>query len=187
VFLRRPVASDEDEFLALRKASAAFLSRWEPLAPRGASERGAMRRMSAANRNGRCEKLLICSNLDGRILGYVAVNEIVRGAFQCGYLGYWIGAPHARRGYMTEALELMLRHGFGALGLHRLEANIIPGNQPSIRLVTHAGFRKEGLSKSYLEIAGRWRDHERWALLREEFLARSGRRRGSRGGQRTRS
>jgi ribosomal-protein-alanine N-acetyltransferase len=129
--------------------------------------------MLAANRTSRYEKLLVCSNLDGRILGYIAVNEIVRGALLGGYLGYWIGAAHARQGYMTEALELMLRHAFGALGLHRVEANIIPGNQPSIRLVAQAGFRKEAVSKRYLKIAGRWQDHERWALVREEFLGRS--------------
>ena len=129
-------------------------------------------RLLAANRTDRYEKLLVCSNLDGRILGYIAANEIVRGASQCGFLGYWIGAAYARQGYMTEALELMLRHAFGALGLHRVEANIIPHNRPSIRLVARAGFRKEGLSTRYLEIAGRWQDHERWALLREEWYAK---------------
>jgi ribosomal-protein-alanine N-acetyltransferase len=173
VFLRRPGVRDEEEYFALRRASAAFLRPWEPKAPRGASKHAGFLRMLAANRTRRCEKLLVCSKSDGRILGYIAINEIVRGASQCGFLGYWIGAAYARRGYMTEALELMLRHAFGALGLHRVEANIMPHNRPSIRLVTRAGFRPEGLSKRYLEIAGRWQDHERWALLREEFLGGS--------------
>ena len=171
VFLRRPSARDEDEYFALRRASARFLRPWEPRAPRGADKHAAFLRMLASNRTGRCERLLVCSKLDGRILGYIAINEIIRGAFQCGFLGYWIGAAHARRGYMTEALALMLRHAFGALRLHRVEANIMPHNRPSLRLVARAGFRREGLSKRYLEIAGRWQDHERWALLREEFLA----------------
>jgi [ribosomal protein S5]-alanine N-acetyltransferase len=176
VLLRRPTARDEEEYFALRRASAAFLRPWEPKAPKGADKHTAFRRMLAANRTRRCERLLVCSQLDGRLMGCIAINEIVRGAFQCGFLGYWIGAAYARRGYMTEALELMLRHAFGALGLHRVEANIMPHNRPSIRLVTRAGFRQEGLSKRYLEIAGCWQDHERWALLREEFQGAARRR-----------
>ncbi len=173
VFLRRPAARDEQEYFAVRRASAGFLRPWEPKAPRGANKHAAFRCMLASNRTRRCEKLLICSQLDMRIVGYIAINEIVRGACQCGFLGYWIGARYARHGYMTEALKLMLRHAFGALKLHRVEANIIPKNRPSIRLVKRAGFRREGLSKCYLEIAGRWQDHERWALLKEEFLGAS--------------
>jgi [ribosomal protein S5]-alanine N-acetyltransferase len=68
----------------------------------------------------------------------------------------------------------MLRHAFGKLGLHRVEANIVPVNKPSIRLVKGAGFRKEGLSKRYLKIAGKWQDHERWVMLREDWLGFKG-------------
>jgi ribosomal-protein-alanine N-acetyltransferase len=170
VFLCRPAARDEAEYFALRKKSGAFLRRWEPRVSQSTDQKTAFNRMLTANRTHRCEKLLICSRLDDRILGYIAINEIIQGAFQCGYLGYWIGTAYARQKYMTEALDLMLRHAFITLRLHRVEANIIPTNLPSIRLVIRAGFRKEGLSKSYLEIEGRWQDHERWAILSEEWL-----------------
>ena len=89
-----------------------------------------------------------------------------------GILGYAIGAPYAGEGYMTEGIELVLRHAFGAMGLHRLEANIQPGNEPSIALAKRAGFRLEGFSPRYLKIDGRWRDHERWAILAEEHAQR---------------
>ena len=88
------------------------------------------------------------------------------------YLGYFALEPYAGQGYMGEGLRLVLRHAFGPLGLHRLEANIQPGNAASIGLVKAAGFRREGLSPRYLKIAGRWRDHERWAILAEDLRGR---------------
>jgi len=92
--------------------------------------------------------------------------------FRSGYLGYYIGAPHAGQRYMTEALQLMLRTAFRTLGLHRVGANVQPGDRASIALVERAGFRREGYSRRYLKIARRWRDHERWALLAEEWRSR---------------
>jgi ribosomal-protein-alanine N-acetyltransferase len=133
-------------------------------------------------------RLLVCRRSDGAIAGVVSVNEIVRGAFQSAYLGYYAFAPLAGRGLMTEGLALVLRHAFRQLGLHRVEANIQPGNRASRVLVRRLGFRREGFSPRYLKIYGRWRDHERWALLREAWsAARSKRRqrgaaRGGRGG-----
>ena len=91
------------------------------------------------------------------------------GPIQSAFLGYWTGAPHVRRGYMTEALQLALRHAFRTLKLHRVEANIIPRNKASKALVKRAGFTREGLSRRYLKIAGRWQDNERWVLLREDW------------------
>ena len=112
--------------------------------------------------------LVVTRNDDGALIGTVNLNEIVRGAFQSCYMGYWIGAPYARQGYMTEAVALAVQFAFEDLGLHRVEANIIPENTPSIALVRRLGFRKEGLSLRYLRIAGTWRDHERWALTVED-------------------
>ncbi len=135
---------------------------WTPDDPRGFAS------MLIANLGDRSVKSLVCRKADGAILGVVNINEIVRGAFRSAYLGYWIGAPFARQGYMSEGLRLAVRHAFRTLGLHRVEANIIPHNRPSIALVRGAGFRKEGLSPRYLRIDGRWQDHERWALLADE-------------------
>jgi ribosomal-protein-alanine N-acetyltransferase len=101
----------------------------------------------------------------------VNLNEIVRGAFHSAYLGYYGFVPHAGQGYMAEGLRLALRHAFRRLGLHRLEANIQPGNRASRALVRRLGFRREGYSPRYLKIGGRWRDHERWAIVREAWVS----------------
>ena len=93
------------------------------------------------------------------------VSEIVRGNFRSAYLGYYAFAPHQDQGLMTEGLRLVIADAFGRLRLHRLEANVQPGNKASRRLVRRLGFRREGYSPRYLKIRGRWRDHERWALL----------------------
>jgi len=108
----------------------------------------------------------------GDLVGVINVSEIVRGSFRGAYLGYYAFVPHAGRGYMTEGLTLALRWAFRGLRLHRVEANIQPGNQPSRALVRGLGFRREGLSRRYLKVAGRWRDHERWALLAEDWRRR---------------
>ena len=105
------------------------------------------------------------------IAGVFTVSQIFRGAFQNAYLGYYAHARHARHGYMREALEQVLDHCFGPLALHRVEANIQPGNQPSAALARGAGFRLEGFSPRYLLIGGQWRDHERYALTAEDRQA----------------
>jgi len=105
----------------------------------------------------------------GRIVGVVNVNEIVRGFFQSAYMGYYGMAGMSGRGLMSEAVSLVVTHAFRELGLHRLEANIQPGNAPSRALVKKLGFRLEGFSPRYLKINGDWRDHERWAVLAEEW------------------
>jgi ribosomal-protein-alanine N-acetyltransferase len=175
VFLRKPTRRDRDELLALQHGSGAFLRPWSATSPDGARPDPvrAFEALLEANRGDRSLRLLVCRASDGAILGAMNVNEIVRGSFRSAYLGYWIGAPHARRGYMTEALALVLRTAFEDLGLHRVEANVVPANRPSIALVRRAGFRREGLSRRYLHIAGRWRDHERWALLAEDWRQRT--------------
>lgn len=101
-------------------------------------------------------------------VGVFTLSQIVMGAFCSAYLGYYGMKAHARTGRMTRATGLVLDYGFDQLGLHRVEANIQPGNAASIALVRRAGFRREGYSPRYLKIDGEWRDHERWAFLAED-------------------
>jgi ribosomal-protein-alanine N-acetyltransferase len=115
--------------------------------------------------------LAACLVEDGDLVGIFTISQIVRGYFQSAYLGYYAGARHAGKGLMREAMELVLDYAFGALALHRLEANIQPGNAPSIALARGAGFRLEGFSPRYLLIGGRWRDHERYAITSDEHAA----------------
>src|SRR4051812_40755881 len=159
--LCRPSAADADEFLALAQANAEFLRPWvDPPATREKFESYLQSRQLAAD-----DGFLICELSSNRIAGVINVSCIVRGVFQSAYLGYWIGEAFARRGYMTEAMNLLIRYAFGQMGLHRLEANIQPQNLASIALVRRCGFQREGYSPKYLKIFGEWRDHERWAIL----------------------
>lgn len=114
---------------------------------------------------------LACRLEDGAIVGFLNVSEIVRGRLQSGFLGYGGAVPFAGRGYLTEAMRLLLREAFTTLHLHRLEANIQPGNLGSIALAERCGFQYEGYSPRYLKVGGRWRDHERWAMTRERWRA----------------
>jgi ribosomal-protein-alanine N-acetyltransferase len=111
--------------------------------------------------------LLIRVREDRRVAGMFNISQIFRRSFQSAYLGYCAVAGMEGRGYMTEGMGLVLDHAFGELGLHRLEANIQPGNTASIALVRRCGFVREGFSEKYLKIDGEWRDHERWAIRAE--------------------
>jgi ribosomal-protein-alanine N-acetyltransferase len=104
-----------------------------------------------------------------RIVGSISLSTIVRGAFQSCFLGYKIGEKYARKGLMKEALVAVLDYAFTVARLHRVEANVIPTNEASLGLVRSLGFRSEGISRSYLKIAGRWRDHVHMVMLREEW------------------
>ncbi|MFF8726390.1 GNAT family N-acetyltransferase [Streptomyces sp. NPDC015171] len=110
---------------------------------------------------------LVCERDGGGIAGFININNIVRGGFRCGALGYGAFAHAAGRGLMREGMELVIGHAFGPLGLHRLEINVQPGNAASIALARGAGFRLEGFSPNMIYIGGAWRDHERWALTTE--------------------
>jgi ribosomal-protein-alanine N-acetyltransferase len=118
------------------------------------------------------EAMLVCRYDDDAIIGFFNLSQIVRGYLQSAYLGYAVGKHYARQRYMSAGLELVLRHAFLTLRLHRIEANIQPDNKASIALARGAGFRREGFSPRYLKIGGRWRDHERWAILAEDWRQR---------------
>jgi ribosomal-protein-alanine N-acetyltransferase len=165
VLIRPPRPEDAAEFTALVCASQLHYGGW--IAPPDTQEAFA----AYVERGGSddFEGLLVCRRSDGVILGAANLSQIFRGNFRSCYLGYHIAAAFAGRGYMREALPLVLRHAFRTLELHRVEANVQPGNTASRALVRSVGFRLEGYSPRYLKVNGRWRDHERWAILREEW------------------
>jgi ribosomal-protein-alanine N-acetyltransferase len=148
-------------FVAAVRRSRRLHARWVAPPSTPAAYRAYLRRLRQPAHVG----YLVCLRDSGELVGVVNVSEIVRGAFQSGYLGYYAFRPHAGRGLMAEGLSLVVDDAFGRLGLHRLEANIQPGNARSIRLARRLGFQREGYSARYLRVLGRWRDHERWAIL----------------------
>jgi [ribosomal protein S5]-alanine N-acetyltransferase len=165
VHLTFPRRRDQREFVALSRASRSLHRGWT--SPPTTTLQFA--RLLARSRQADFASLLIRRSADDKILGAIEISQIVHGQFQSAYLGYQIGAAFAHQGYMTEALALTLAYGFGLLRLHRLEANIQPTNVASLALVRRLGFAREGYSPRYLKIGGRWRDHERWAILAEQW------------------
>ena len=169
--LRRTCAEDAAEYRAVRAQSAELHAPWITLGAARTDpgyEWGFNRWRSDLVEHRRAP-FFVARLEDGAIVGGIALSEIVRGDFQSAYCGYWASQAHARRGYMTEGLGLLLDHAFGRMGLHRIEANIQPGNGPSIALVRRVGFQREGFSPRYLKINGSWCDHERWAILADDW------------------
>jgi [ribosomal protein S5]-alanine N-acetyltransferase len=168
VFLRPPDRDDRDEFVSLMRASRSFHRPWA-IAPTD-DDRFSAYLVDA--RRPDFEAMLVCRVEDLAIVGFFNLSQIARGSLQSAYLGYAVGKRFARQGYMGDGIQLVLRHAFLGLRLHRVEANIQPGNRASIALAQSAGFRREGFSPRYLKIGGRWRDHERWAILADEWRTR---------------
>lgn len=164
--LEEPSSKRRDEFLAAVARSRKLHRHWAR-PPKTASEfEDRLRRLQSGAHLG----YWVCTE-DGELAGVININEIVRGAFCSGYLGYYAFVPHNGRGYMKKGLRAVLEEAFRRQRLHRLEANIQPDNEASRRLVQACGFRLEGFSPRYLKLAGRWRDHERWAITVEEWKA----------------
>jgi len=168
--LRHPCESDLVEFLDLNRASTC-LHRGLVSPPKTVEEFKSYLEFSD---RGDCQSFLISLLPGDAIVGSITLSQIFLRGFRSAYLGYYIGQPYANRGYMSEALQLVLKYAFDRIKLHRVEANIQPGNVASIALVRRAGFTQEGYSKRYLKIAGRWRDHERWALLSDDWKSSRG-------------
>jgi ribosomal-protein-alanine N-acetyltransferase len=165
ISLSEPSGSDAHEFIEEVGASRSHLHPW--IEPPDTIDRFA----AYLERVGHDDQAayLIRHASCGRLVGFVNVNNIVRGTFLSGYLGYAAFASHAGRGLMTEGLGAVLDDVFGIQGLHRLEANVQPANRRSLDLVRRLGFEKEGFSPRYLIVDADWRDHERWALRSESW------------------
>jgi ribosomal-protein-alanine N-acetyltransferase len=180
VYLRRPGPRDAAAFIAGTRLSDRLHRGWVQAPTTKSGFAGYLRRFNGPKsrdvQSATHIGVVVCKLDDHALLGVFNFSEIVRGAFDSSYLGYYAFAPHAGQGFMSEGLNLVLALAFGKLKLHRVEANVQPTNRPSVSLVRGAGFTREGFSRRYVKIAGRWRDHERWALLAEDWrrLRRSG-------------
>lgn len=171
VYLRAPQSSDHTAWAALREESRDFLSPWEPTWPSDDLSRGAFRRRikryADDQRSDLAYAFLVFRGGDHALLGGLTLANIRRGVAQAGSLGYWIGAPYARKGYMTAAVRALVPFCFDTLRLHRLEAACIPGNSASIGLLERTGFTREGYARSYLCINGVWQDHLLYARMQD--------------------
>ena len=161
VYLRPVTRRDREAFIAAMRMSTALHNPWIASPVNRDMFNQYLKRVERDDHAG----LLVIDKATEAIAGCFNINNIVRGSFLSASLGYYATASFAGRGYMREGLELVIKHAFGKLGLHRLEANIQSENQRSIELVKRCGFKKEGISPKYLFIAGAWRDHERWTRI----------------------
>jgi len=170
--LRAPEMRDFEAWSALRAASRAFLRPWEPTWPANDLTRSAfrarLRRYSQDVRADAAYPLYLFRTSDGALLGGLTLGQIRRGVAQTASLGYWMGEPYAGKGYMTAAVRILLPYAFTALHLRRVEAACLPENVASIRLLERVGFTREGYARSYLCIAGAWRDHLLYAILADD-------------------
>lgn len=172
VTLRMPVSSDYPAWAKLRGESRAFLEPWEPTWTPDELDKPAwryrLRRYREDFARGTAIAFFIFETKSGALLGGVTLGNIRHGVARSGHIGYWIGEKYAGKGYMVEALELLARHAFETMRLHRIEAACIPGNKRSIRVLEKAGFTREGLLRSYLKINGGWQDHYLYALISDD-------------------
>ena len=172
VRLRPPRRGDWRAWSRLRGQSRSFLEPWEPSWPEDALTRTAFRRRlrqtDFERDSGLGYSFLIFRREDQALLGGITISNVRRGVAQSANLGYWIGQPYARQGYMAEALSAVLDFAFAHLELHRVEAACLPGNRASQGLLRKVGFSEEGYARRYLRINGQWQDHVLFAILRED-------------------
>ena len=175
--LRLPAHGDWKSWAGLRETSAVHLTPWEPvwaddhLARKAFTNRvyWALRAEAA----GTALPLLLIRRADQELLGAVTLDNIRRGPVQAGTIGYWIGAPFARKGYMREAVAALVHQAFTVLDLSRLESACLPENTASRGVLEKCGFKYEGVAQSYLQINGRWRNHVLYANLRHDRRGRT--------------
>lgn len=175
VLLRPPQMADYAEWASLREKSRAFLVPWEPTWPADDLTRGAFRRRlkryAEDQRTDQAYAFFIFRQEDNVLVGGLTLANVRRGVAQAGSLGYWLGEPFVRRGYMSAAVKALLPFAFGTLKLHRVEAACIPTNAASIRLLEKCGFVREGYAREYLCINGVWQDHLLYARLARDGLS----------------
>ena len=175
--LRLPQHSDWHDWAAIRSESAGFLTPWEPVwSADHLSRKSFTNRVywaARAEQQGTALPLLLVRRDDRALLGGITLDSIRRGPAQAATLGYWVGRPHARRGYMREAILAVVHHAFTIMDLSRIEAACLPENAASRGVLEKCGFKYEGVAQSYLQIAGRWRNHVLYSNLRSDRRGRT--------------
>lgn len=175
--LRLPVHGDYRQWAELRAASADFLAPWEPVWAHDHLTRKAFTNRvywaARAQAQGTALPVLMIRRSDQQLLGAITLDNIRRGPVQAGTLGYWVGAPFARHGFMREAILAMVHHAFAQMDLSRIEAACLPENIASRGVLEKTGFKYEGVAQAYLQIAGRWRNHVLYANLRADRRGRT--------------
>jgi [ribosomal protein S5]-alanine N-acetyltransferase len=173
VWLRAPLMGDYADWAELRARSREHLTPWEPVWQRDELTRGAYRRRVRHYHREAREDLgyafLIFKDGDDRLIGGLSLSNVRRGVTQAAVLGYWLGLPFVRQGFMTAAVNAVVAYAFEDLHLHRLEAATMPNNAASIRVLERNGFRSEGIARRLLKINGVWEDHMLHALVAEDF------------------
>lgn len=168
VYLRMPERGDWEAWASLRACSRRFLEPWEPSWPPDAlsrlSYRARVARYAEDWRTDQAYNFFVFAD-DDALVGGIGLSNVRRGVSETASLGYWVGEPYARQGYMSAALPLVLDFSFERLRLHRVEAACLPTNVPSRALLTRAGFHQEGHARQYLCIEGKWQDHLLFAML----------------------
>lgn len=176
IVLRLPAHGDFHAWTALRQSSRDFLTPWEPIwSPDHLSRKSFVNRVywaARASRGGTALPLFLVRR-DGVLLGAITLDNIRRGPAQSCTIGYWIGQPFARQGYMREAIGLLVHHAFTVMDLSRVEAACLLENAASRGVLEKSGFKYEGVAQSYLQIDGRWRNHVLYANLRGDRRGRT--------------
>ena len=171
--LRAPALEDQRAWSALRESSHAFLQPWEPNWPKDHLSRGAFkRRIRWAASEASAERafaFLIFDRHTDTLVGGITVSNIRRGPSRSASLGYWVGEAHARKGYMSDAVERVAKFAFETLNLVRLEAACLENNTASRALLERCGFSVEGIVRGYLEVNGTVRDHVLYARLSDDI------------------
>ncbi|MEP2783696.1 MAG: GNAT family protein [Pseudoruegeria sp.] len=177
MFLRLPAHGDYRAWAALREESIGFLQPWEPSWSDAHLTRKAFtNRVYWAQRSftgDTAVPLFLFANDSGALLGAITLDNVRRGPAQSATLGYWVGARYARNGYMREAIDAVVHHGFQTMDLSRVEAACLPENVASRGVLEKAGFKYEGVAQSYLQINGRWRNHVLYSNLRSDRRGRT--------------
>jgi ribosomal-protein-alanine N-acetyltransferase len=163
VVLRPPRAGDHEAWAALRRGSYAYLQPWEPTWPEDDLSRAAFKRRLAVYARemeaGNAWPFFVFTEDRRTLVGAITLSNVRRGVAETGTLGYWIGQPHAGRGYASAAVRAMVNYAFAELALHRIEAACVPSNVASRRVLEKSGFELEGRARAYLKINGEWADH----------------------------